>query len=429
MRFWRDERGNVALLFGICVVPLLLAVGMAIDYTRAVNARTAMQAALDNAALMVMKDSVGLSTSEITARAQSYFQGLLSRKDINGVSVTVSYTPDTGKGASLKLGATGALPTDFMRIAGYPTMNLDVGSTAAWGNTRLRVALALDSTGSMAQHGKMPAMQSAAKSLIDQLKANAKNPEDLYISLVPFSTHINNAANYQKPWLDWTNWEEENGSCSKGGNTRTKCASKGGTWTPDDHATWNGCITDRDEPYDVQKTPPVTSNIPTLFQPEQFNQCPAELIPLTRDWLGLKARIDTMKPGGPTNQPVGMEWAWLSMMQTDPLNAPAEAAGYNYKKIIIALSDGLNTKNKKSGNGSTHDTYVDGRQRLLCDNIKADKVTVYSIQVNTDGDPESDVLKYCATSPENFFMLTSASQILSAFDQIAASLSKLRIAK
>ena len=61
--------------------------------------------------------------------------------------------------------------------------------------------------------------------------------------------------------------------------------------------------------------------------------------------------------------------------------------------------------------------------------IKADKVTVYSIQVNTDGDPESDVLKYCATSPENFFMLTSASQILSAFDQIAASLSKLRIAK
>ncbi len=428
MCFWWDRRGNVAVLFAICLVPILTVVGMAIDYTRAVNARTAMQAALDNAALMVMRDTVGLSHSEIVARAKSYFEGLLSRKDIAGLSLTVAYMPDTGKGASLKLGATGQLPTDFMKVAGYPTMTLDVGSTASWGNTRLRVALALDSTGSMAQHGKMPAMQDAAKKLIDQLKANAKNPDDLYISIVPFSTHINTASNYSKFWLDWTDWEEVNGSCSKGGNTRTKCLNKGGDWTPDDHSTWNGCITDRDEPYDVQKSPPILAKA-TMFQPEQFSPCPAELLPLTTDWSGLKARIDTMKAGGPTNQPVGMAWAWMSLMQTEPLNAPAEAAGYNYRKILIVLSDGLNTKNKKSGNGSDHDVYVDGRQRLLCDNIRADNVVVYSIQVNTDKDPESDVLKYCATSLDNFFMLTSASQILSAFDQIAASLSKLRLAK
>lgn len=116
-------------------------------------------------------------------------------------------------------------------------------------------------------------------------------------------------------------------------------------------------------------------------------------------------------------------------MQTDPLDAPSEIDGYTYKRILIVLSDGLNTKNKKSGNGSDHDTYVDTRQRQLCDNIRQDKVVVYAIQVNTDKDPESDVLKYCATTPDNFFMLTSASQILSAFDEIAVSLSKLRIAK
>jgi Flp pilus assembly protein TadG len=429
VRFWSDRRANVSLLFAICLVPLLVAVGMAIDYTRAVNARSAMQAAADNAALMAMKDSVGLSSAEIIQRAQSYFQALFTRKDVSGISVNVSYTPDTGKGTSLQLSVSGDLMTDFMKLAGYPQMSLGVGSTAAWGNTRLRIALALDSTGSMAGHGKMPAMQQAAKKLIDQLSANAKNPDDLYISLIPFSTHINTMTSRQQPWLDWTDWEEVNGSCYKGpNNSRTNCLSKGGSWTPDDHASWTGCITDRDEPYDVQKTPPSLSP-PTMFQPEQFKPCPAELIPLSTDWATLKARIDTMKPGGPTNQPVGMAWGWLSLMQADPLNAPPEIAGYNYKKIIIVLSDGLNTKNKKSGNGSDHDTYVDTRQRLLCDNIRADKVIVYSIQVNTDKDPVSDVLKYCATAPENFFMLTSASQILSAFDQITASLSKLRIAR
>jgi hypothetical protein len=400
---------------------------MAIDYTRGVNARTAMQTALDGAALMAMKDSIGLSPSEVTARARSYFQGLFARKDVQGITVTAEYVPDTGKGASIKLAATGELPTDFMRIAGYPLLGLDVDSTATWGNTRLRVALALDSTGSMAQHGKLPAMQKAAKKLIDQLSANSKTPDDLYISVIPFSTHINTVSNYQKSWLDWTEWEEANGSCSKGGKTRAKCIGNGGTWTPDDHASWDGCITDRDEPYDVDKTPPTSKA--TMFQPEQFNQCPAELMPLSTDWSKLKARIDIIKAGGPTNQPVGMAWAWLSLMQGNPLNAPAQTSGYTYKNIIIVLSDGLNTKNKKAGNGSDHSTYVDGRQRLLCDNIRNDKVIVYSIQVNTDKDPESDVLKYCATTPGNFFMLTSADQILSAFDQIAVSLSKLRIAK
>jgi hypothetical protein len=124
-----------------------------------------------------------------------------------------------------------------------------------------------------------------------------------------------------------------------------------------------------------------------------------------------------------------MAWAWLSLMNTAPLNAPAEDPNYVNKKIMIVLNDGLNTKNKKGGNGSTHSIYVDTRQKLLCDNIKADGVTVYAIQVNTDNDPVSTILQYCASGSSNFFMLTSPTQLMSAFDTIGASLSKLRLAK
>jgi hypothetical protein len=124
-----------------------------------------------------------------------------------------------------------------------------------------------------------------------------------------------------------------------------------------------------------------------------------------------------------------MAWAWLSLQPTSPLNAPADDPNYVNKKIMIVLSDGLNTKNKKSGNGSTHALYVDTRQKLLCDNIKADKITVYTIQVNTDRDPTSTILQYCASGSENFFMLTSPSQLMAAFDSIGASLSKLRVAR
>jgi len=65
----------------------------------------------------------------------------------------------------------------------------------------------------------------------------------------------------------------------------------------------------------------------------------------------------------------------------------------------------------------------------LCDNIKSAGITIYSIQVNTGGDPQSSVLAYCASGSSNFFYLTSASQVLSTFSTISTKLSKLRISQ
>jgi hypothetical protein len=75
----------------------------------------------------------------------------------------------------------------------------------------------------------------------------------------------------------------------------------------------------------------------------------------------------------------------------------------------------------------------------LCDNIKAvidpktnkPMYTIYTIQVNTGhpADATSPVLSYCASSPENFYLLYSSSQVVTAFNSIGTSLSKLRVAR
>jgi Flp pilus assembly protein TadG len=49
----RDRAANVAITFGLLLVPVVGAVGAAIDYSRANSARTAMQNALDSAALSI----------------------------------------------------------------------------------------------------------------------------------------------------------------------------------------------------------------------------------------------------------------------------------------------------------------------------------------------------------------------------------------
>jgi hypothetical protein len=66
---------------------------------------------------------------------------------------------------------------------------------------------------------------------------------------------------------------------------------------------------------------------------------------------------------------------------------------------------------------------------LACTNAKAAGITVYTIHVNTNGDPTSTVLKNCASSPSNFFTVTSSGQLNTVFNTIGSQLSQLRIAK
>lgn len=433
-RFAAAEQGNIAMIFAIALVPVLSLVGAAVDYSRAVQARTSMQAALDSAALMLSKDlsSGTITTSQISTKAQAYFNALFTgTATLPSVSVAATYTASTSMGSTIQLTGTGTYTTSFMKIAGFPTLGIGTTSTSAWGNVRMRVALVLDNTGSMAQDGKMPAMQTAAKNLVDQLSALAKADGDVYISIVPFAKDVNvGASNYNKDWIDFSEWDAANGSwtCTAGNNWNCN----NWKWAPANHSTWTGCVVDRDQDYDTKNTTPTSGNVGTLFPAEQYSYCNSgsssylqPIMPLSYDWSALKSRIDAMKPTGNTNQGIGLAWGWMTLSTGNPMNAPAKDANYTYKDAIVLLSDGLNTQNRWYSNASQIDT----RQKKLCDNAKAENITIYTVQVNTGSDPTSSVLQYCASSTDKFYLVTSASQTVSVFKDIGTSLSKLRVAR
>lgn len=436
-RFAAAEQGNIAVIFAIALVPVLSFVGAAIDYSRAAQARASMQSALDSTALMLSRDlSAGtITTSQISSKAQIYFNALFTNTTtLPSVSVGATYNASTSIGSTIQLTGTGTYTTSFMKIAGFPTLGIDTSSTSAWGLTRMRVALVLDVTGSMAQDGKMAAMQTAAKNLVDQLSTLAKNTGDVYISIVPFAKDVNvGASNYNKSWIDFSDWDAANGtSTCTARNYRGQCTSS--TWTPANHNTWNGCVTDRDQDYDTKNTTPTSGNVGTLFPAEQYSYCNTgssaylqPMMPLSYDWSALKTRIDAMKPTGNTNQGIGLAWGWMTLSTGDPMNAPAKDTNYTYKDAIVVLSDGLNTQNRWYSNASQ----IDARQKKLCDNAKAQpsNITIYTVQVNTGGDPTSSVLQYCASSADKFYLVTSASQTVSVFKDIGTSLSKLRVAR
>jgi hypothetical protein len=252
------------------------------------------------------------------------------------------------------------------------------------------------------------------------------------------------SSNKSASWIKWDLWEETNGSCSSGWySTQSSCENAGKNWNADNHNTWKGCVTDRDQPADTTSAAPTSDA--TRFPAVQYEQsgsniCPEQILPMTSAYSAtnvqtIKDKIDALDPNGGTNQPIGMAWAWLSLLQGNPLNTPAKDPNFAYTDAIILLSDGLNTMDRwpAYGNGQTqYNGQIDARQKLLCDNIKVPvagkKIVVYTIQVNTDGDPESAILRYCADAG-NFYPTTTAGGIATAFAQIGASLAKLRISK
>lgn len=446
-RFVNANQGNIAVIFAIAVIPVLGFVGVAIDYSRVNAARSSMQATLDSVALMVSKDlsSGTITTSQIAAKAQSYFSAMYTNTDAKSVTVTASYTAATSTtGSSILLNGSASVKSDFLQVIGFPNIGFNVSSTAAWGQSLLRVALVLDNTGSMADSGKITALQSSSKNLVTQLAALAKNNGDVYISVIPFEIDVNvGTSNVNASWLRWdlwdpanypNSWSPWNTYCSGGyWMTKAQCLGHGYTWghtvgSPS-RSQWNGCVTDRDQSYDTTSTAPTSQT--TQFIADQDQSCPsATILPLTYNWTNVNATIDAMSPGGATNQTIGLQWGWLSLLQQSPLNAPAESAsGSTYQHIIILFTDGLNTGDRWYGDFSSQSTQVDNRMKTLCDNIKAAGTIIYTVQIDTDGAGQSAVLPYCASGASNFFMLTQASQIAAAFSQIGVQIAKLRVSK
>jgi len=437
-RFMQDRRGGVAPMFALALVPLIGLTGAAVDYSRANSVRVGMQSAIDATALAMAKLAPTLTQSELQTKTNAYFQAMFNHPEAKNIVITPSYT--TTGGSQLTIAVSGSMDTTFMNVMGFPSLNIGSTSTVKWGMNRLRVALALDNTGSMNDAGKIGALKTATNSLLTQLKNAATTNGDVYVSIVPFSKNVNvGKSNYNANWIDWEEWDDDNGhdnsttTCTdkkqgKSGKSKKKCTTTT-TWVPDNHNTWNGCITDRDQSYDTQGTAPVVGNASTLFPAEQYDNCPLPMMGLNYDWTAMSTLVNQMYPAGTTNQTIGLVWAWMSLTGGGPFTVPAMDPNFQYQRIIILMSDGLNTENRWDGNGSQQSSKVDARMALACANAKNAGLTLYTIHVNTDGDPTSTILKDCASEPAKFFTVTSSAQMGTVFTTIGNNLSKLRIAK
>ena len=84
----RERAANVTFTFALAVIPIVGVVGTAVDYSRANASRTALQNALDAAALTLGKEAPSLNTNNLNKKANAYVTALFKQEDTKNVTVT-----------------------------------------------------------------------------------------------------------------------------------------------------------------------------------------------------------------------------------------------------------------------------------------------------------------------------------------------------
>ena len=115
-----------------------------------------------------------------------------------------------------------------------------VAEAALAANSTYEIAFVLDNTGSMNDFNKIGTLKAAMNKFLGKLKV-ASTANDVKVSIVPFGTHVRMDASWArgKPFMKQTSAQL---------------------------AGWQGCVTDRLAPYDVDATLPIPATPTTLFE-------------------------------------------------------------------------------------------------------------------------------------------------------------------
>lgn len=389
--FARNARGNVAVLFGLAIIPILLSIGAGVDYGRALIVRERMVNAADEAALAI-GSWTGLTNAELKAKAQKYFDANYAGSTFGTVGkLNVSF-----QGDDILVNVTGSVPTTFMQLANIDSLDVGASAVITKKQRNLELALVLDTTGSMDHNGKIDALQSAAKKMVKDLFDGDATSTTLKVAVVPFAAAVNVGTSNKD-----ANWIDKNAQSEVAYEDFTKGVKVFDLIDDMKRETWSGCVRERKgDDYELTDTPPDSATPASLFAPyfapdepdsdhdggNSYNNsyiddgdcgenrssnrtpdkcqrytgkyhnarasrnsdgpdtnCPATAItPLTNTKSTVDTAIDDLDPTGSTVIPAGLLWGWRVLSPDEPFTEGKSYDNKDWVKAIVLLTDGQN---------------------------------------------------------------------------------------
>lgn len=438
-RFQRSDRGAVAVIFALAIIPLMVLAGMAVDLSQAYLVKSRLSHSLDAAALAVgSMRSTNPDPTYLAAQFSSFVAANYTDTDI-GATHDLTFVDN---GGIISVTGKATVDTVFMAIIGINNLTVSASSQIIVETNGLEVVMVLDNSYSM-NGSRLSDMKTAAIELISILFGTETAPPLLKVGLVPFSGSVNigsamTAYITDPTALDWgtTSW----GGCV---NARTypndvqdTDIATGGLWEPDywaDHDSYNNWIqgsTYYDNPGWSGKSP--------------NKHCSKAITPLTNDRAQLESDINAETAIGYTHINYGAVWAWRVISPSAPFTTGAAYGDPDWNKVAIILTDGDNSSSDSvdtaygyrsegllgSTNGTTVRNTLNDRLLEVCTGMKNDGIIVYTITFGTSvSSATATLMSDCASSADKYYASPDAATLSLAFRAIGAELKNLHISQ
>ena len=432
--------GNIAVTVALATVPMVLLAGAAVDLGRVYYVRSELSKALDAATLSVASSSL-TDTSTLNYRLQDLFTA-----NYHLSNIATPTTPTMTISGNIVDSSVSTTVQMTLLAPLIPSMTVSVTSEVSKQTSGIELVMVLDTTGSMSSNNKMPQLKVAAHNLITQLFGSSSSSSSVSVGIVPFTDTVNigrsNTSYVDQSGfvgLDWgtTSW----GGCVMAPNSShdqddafysTKGAWLPYYWPSDQNNYWKRVTTSHGK----------TTTTYTINSTQGPNyQCNAyPIVPLTNQRAPLDAAIDALQPAGSTHINVGLAWGWYTISPNYPFTEGQPYDSTKIKKYIVLMTDGQNTIQTFSAYGNLSQgklgttnataavTELYRRQKIVCDNIKALGVTIFTVALEVTDATSNAALSDCATPPGRYFSATS-SNITDVFNTIGGQISKVRLTK
>ena len=204
--FIKDKQANVGVMFAAAIVPVMMSIGVAIDYSRLTTAQSELQHAADAAALSGALAYV--QDGEQMMRQVGTNAYIANSEGIPDLTIQTPNIVPTNNGTIL-VESRATLKPMFMQIFDFPRLDFSVRSEATLASPAgLEIALAMDSTNSMNFDSRWDTTMQTMENTLNAMQAFTGN-KDFNITLVPFSDAVNVGPS-RTDWLnspapaDWT---------------------------------------------------------------------------------------------------------------------------------------------------------------------------------------------------------------------------------
>lgn len=276
-RFAKHRGGNVAILFGLLLLPVLFAAGSALDYSGATRLRTKLQVATDGASILLCLLPGTPTQANLQAAAQTYMQQYMGGDVFRVTGVAATTNP-----SEIQLSTASDFSTAIVRIASSTFSKIPVSASSRCFNQKesFEIALVLDNTGSMSRSAggpsKMESAKTAASSFVNVMFDGRYTGPNTKISLVPFAAGVAvDPSTYRSAaWIDQGGRSSYHWLGLQGGRAAANAAGATNRFdafnllkasVPD--WDWKGCFESLPYPLNVQDSSPTSANLDSYYVP------------------------------------------------------------------------------------------------------------------------------------------------------------------